>query len=179
DEPARVARQRLHERRGPGAREGGRAQHQRGQAQRDPEPHRTGLALRLTLPSLVSSRKSTACAPFSLRIRVACCAMTFWKLSNFTGPASPAAWRAATNRSKSERMAAASAVGSFTRTSPEPEPAAARAAAGRAAGGGGGGGGAGCRSWTPWIPIVRPSSMARSRLFHSSLKVCQRVDSVW
>ena len=53
-------------------------------------------------------------------MRAACCEMIFWKLSNFTGAASPVALRASRNRSKSDRTAAASPPGSFTRTSPHP-----------------------------------------------------------
>src|SRR4029077_13794188 len=102
-----------------------REEHGEGRGDRRGEPlHFTGLAFRLTFPSLVWSRKSTACAPFSLRMRAACCEMIFWKLSNLTGAASPAALRASRKRSKSDRTASVSPPGSFTRPSPEPEPGA-------------------------------------------------------
>ena len=111
-QPPRITGQRLHDRGRPGL--GGRRGQEREDCgadrgdRRGGALHFTGLAFRLTLPSLVSSRKSTACAPFSFRMRAACCEMIFWKLSNLTGAASPAALRASRKRSKSDRTASVS-----------------------------------------------------------------------
>ena len=112
------------------------------------------------MPSFVSTRNSTAWPPFSERMREACCAITFWKLSNLTAP-SPDWARACWYWSNRARTTSDSLSGWRTRYS-----AGGLAAAGDRGGGGGGGG-----TREPCSPMGRPSSIARSRFIHSSFSV--------
>ena len=91
NQPPGVAVERLHEGGRPGRGLGGEGEEE--SRQEESAPHLcylTTLAFRETLPSLVSSRNSTAAfPPLSLRMREACWPMSFWKLSYFTGAFSP------------------------------------------------------------------------------------------